>query len=126
MQEKSFQSVSFGNYRISCRILKIEEWEEKVTQKSNTKAFDYDIISDIITVRTRRAGDYITLHPDGGTQKLKSYFINEKIKEELRDSILLIAEGSHLLWIVGYRTNPAYAVGRNTKRVLEIQIEKGE
>lgn len=125
-EEGHFQLVSFGNYRISCRILKIEEWEEKVTQKSNTKAFDYDIISDIITVRTRRAGDYITLHPDGGTQKLKSYFINEKIKEELRDSILLVAEGSHLLWIVGYRTNPAYAVGRNTKRVLEIQIEKGE
>lgn len=125
-EEGHSKSVFFLNYKICYRILKREEWEQKITQKSNTKAFDYDIIGDMITVRTRRAGDYITLHSDGRTKKLKAYFINEKVKEELRDEIPLIAEGSHLLWIVGYRTNPAYKVGRNTKRILEIQIEKGE
>ena len=57
---------------------------------------------------------------------MKSYFINEKIPEEERDRILLIADGSHILWIVGYRTNPVYRVREESKQILEIQVDKGE
>ena len=92
-------------------------------EKSGTKAFDYDIINDVLCVRTRKAGDYITLTKGGGTQKLKSYFINEKVEQSLRNHIPILADGNHVLWIVGYRTNPAYYVTENTKRILEIKIE---
>ncbi len=122
--QENLEKVTLWNgYRISYRIYKKEDWEKHATEKSNTKAFDYDIISGVLCVRTRNAGDYITLTSDGGTQKLKSYFVNQKIEQSLREQIPLIAEGSHILWIVGYRINPAYRVSRNTKRVLEIRIE---
>ncbi len=109
-----------GKKQIYCRVT-----SENV-EKNHTKRFNCDIIRNNICIRTRKQGDYITIHPDGRTQKLKSYFINEKIPQEERDEILLVADGNHILWIVGYRTNPVYEVNSNTKRILEIQIDEGE
>ena len=99
---------------------------EEIPINRYTKWFDYDIIQSGISFRTRRAGDYITINSEGQTQKLKSYFINEKIPKEERDNILLVADGSHVLWIFGYRSSYAYQITGYTKHVLEIQINEGE
>ncbi len=111
---------------ISFRVIENNETIAKEREKNDTKLFDYDIISQKICIRTRREGDYITIHPDGRRQKLKSFFINEKIPEEMRDEIYLVADGSHILWIVGYRTNPLYQVHAGTRQILEVTIDKGE
>ena len=111
---------SWGEKKIHCRIV------DKVNQKNHTKCFDCDIISGMISFRTRRPGDYITIHPDGGTQKLKSFFINEKIPQKEREKLLIVANGSHVLWIDGYRVNPVFQATEHTKRVLEINIDEGE
>lgn len=119
-------TYQWNNQKICCRILNKLQIDGETLEKSHTKCFDCDIIKNSITFRTRRQGDYITIHPDGRTQKLKSYFINEKVPQEERDKILLVADGSHILWIVGHRVNCAYQTNENTKRVLEIHIDKGE
>ncbi len=119
----SQESVVFeyGNQKISCEIVAEDDFE-----KNNTERFNCDIIKGNISFRTRRDGDYITIHPDGRTQKLKSYFINEKIPQKERDQILLVAEGNHVLWIVGYRRSCVYQVNEDTKKILEIKVYKGE
>lgn len=115
-----------GEWRVSYEIKDAEEIERVETENPYTKRFDYDIMKSTITIRTRTAGDYITIHENGARQKLKSYFINEKIPKEERDNILLLAEGNHILWIFGYRRGCAYQIGKNTKHILEITIDKGE
>ena len=119
-------AFSWGAYNIQCKILENSSLNVSTLQKNTTNRFDCDIIEGNISFRTRRQGDYITIHPDGRTQKLKTYFINEKIPQEDRDNILLVAVGSHVLWIVGYRLGAAYQVKENTKCVLEIHIDEGE
>ena len=89
-----------------------------------TKWFDYDKIKGTMSVRTRRTGDYITLS-GGGTKTVKSYMIDEKIPREARDRILLLAEESHILWIVGHRISEYYKVTEHTKTVLEVQFDGG-
>lgn len=111
---------------IQCRVLDKDKGDDIFVEKNNTERFDYDIIKNNISFRTRRQGDYITIHPDGRTQKLKAYFINEKIPQEKRNDVLLVADGSHIIWVVGYRVNPLYRIRANTKRILEIQIDEGE
>lgn len=91
-----------------------------------TKWFDYDIIRDTVKIRHRVPGDYITIDRHGGTQKLKQYFINEKIPCKERDKIWLVADGQHIMWIVGYRKNQKYQVTDKTRTILEIKINGGK
>lgn len=125
LQDKE-TTLCWKKRQICCRVMNKSTIDGETLQKSHTKCFDCDIIKNGISFRTRRQGDYITIHPDGRTQKLKSFFINEKIPQEERDKLLLVADGSHILWIVGYRTNCAYQINENTKCVVEIHIDEGE
>ena len=109
--------------KISCKVAEKEQETYKYEQKAGKHCFDYDIIQNGVTIRTRRPGDYITIHPDGRTQKLKSFFINEKVPQELRDQVLLVADGNHIIWIVGIRVNCVYQISSNTKHVLEIHVD---
>lgn len=112
------------NWKICCCITDENEKisAKEIPQKSYTKCFDYDIIKSSLCVRYRQPGDYLTIDRDGKKKKLKSYFIDEKIPKEERDTQLLITEGSHIVWIPGRRMSSYYQVGDQTKKILKIKI----
>ena len=87
-------------------------------EKTYTKWFDYDIINNTVEIRHRQAGDVLAINKNGGTQRLKKYFINEKIPKAQRDEILLLADGSHVVWVIGYRISAYYKVTETTKNIL--------
>ena len=109
----------------TCRICKREEFPEGISKKKYTKWLDYDKIKNSLLIRNRQPGDYFVLDETGRTQKLKQYFVNEKILKEQRDTIPLVADGAHILWIVGYRISAYYKVSSTTKTILEIQYHGG-
>lgn len=117
---------TWGKYRMDCRVFEKSQDTSMEHEKSNTKRFDYDIMEKEISFRTRRPGDYFYLKNQGGTQKLKSYFVNAKVPQAERDQILLVALESHILWIVGHRVSGGCQIQENTKYILEIQIDEGE
>ncbi len=92
-------------------------------QKMYTKWFDCDKIKGTPVVRTRQTGDYITLA--GGSKKaLRRFMIDEKIPAEERDKIALLADGDHIVWVIGWRISSYYKIGPDTKRVLQVRIQK--
>ncbi len=95
---------------------------EKNQEKMYTKWFDYDKIKDRLSVRTRKPGDYLELMPGGKRKTVKSFMIDQKIPCEYRDQILLVADGSHVLWIVGFRTSEGCRVTEDTKYILQIKM----
>ena len=111
------------NITIECRWIPEEECNfYQPSHSVYTKAIDYDIIKNGLFLRTREVGDRITVDRQGSRQKLKSYFINEKIPQSKRDSIPLLADGKEVVWVIGYRMNMEYQISSDTKKILEIKV----
>ncbi|HHX63063.1 MAG TPA: tRNA lysidine(34) synthetase TilS [Epulopiscium sp.] len=89
-------------------------------QNTYTKNIDYDKISGNLQIRNRQVGDRILLK--NGSKKLKDFFIDEKIPKTCRDDIIVIADQSNIIWVVGYRLSEEYYITEQTKHVLQIQI----
>ena len=97
----------------------------EIDKKSYTKWLNYDKIKVGLQIRTRTAGDYLTVDDRGHTKKLKEYFINEKVPKEMRDTMLLLTEDSHVIWAVGQRISADYKIDENTKKILEVHFFGG-
>lgn len=94
-----------------------------IHKNSCKKWIDYDRIENAVTVRTRKMGDYFEVNSQGGNKKLKDYFIDHKIPQKDRDGILLIADGSHILWILSDgRMSEKYKINDDTQNILELKI----
>ena len=113
------------NLKVRCKILeKPKNLSIKdIPQKIYTKWFDYDIIKSSLYIRTRQAGDNIVIDEKDHQKKLKSWFVDEKIPKEVRDSQLLLAENNDILWVLGHRMSQAYQVKQSTKWILQIEVE---
>lgn len=132
-EREAFDNMSFSEPLSGSK--KLPEWgrilkwklffmeKNAIIPKNNyTKWFDYDKISSAALFRTRRAGDWFVLDSSGGHKKLKQYFIDEKIPKEQRERLLLLADGSHIIWIDGGRISEEYKVRESTRAVLELQL----
>ena len=108
------------------RIIEITQKDVKIPKNLYTKWFDYDKIKNRLYIRNREPGDYFILDSQGRRQKLKDYWINEKVPKHMRARIPLLAEGSHILWAIGYRISAYYKITGDTKRVLEVQFMEEE
>lgn len=116
----------FHGWRVKTELLANNSLIQKQILEENkyTKWLDYDIMKSNVLLRTRQSGDYLIVGAKGGRKKLKDFFIDLKIPRDQRDQILLLADGSHILWVVGYRISEAAKVKSETKQVLKIQMEE--
>ncbi len=102
-------------------------------------AFDFDEFNKEypgkvgeIVLRTRRKGDYLPMKK--GRKKIQDLLVDSKVMKNARDSILLVAIGSEVLWILPSkyfsgskeqekgRFSPKYHITDATERVLLIEI----
>ncbi len=96
-----------------------------IPQKSCTKWFDYDRITKSLVFRIRKKGDYLTINRNLGRKKLKDYMIEEKIPKSRREKLYVLADGSHILWVPGYRISEYYKITEDTEHILQVQLRGG-
>lgn len=101
------------------------ENSKDIPEKSCTKWFDYDKITKSLIFRTRETGDYLTINKNMSKKTLKDYMIGEKIPKYLRGSLYILTDGSHVLWVPGYRISEYYKITEDTKRILQVQLRGG-
>lgn len=104
----------------SMRILKEFDIND-IPSSTYTKWFDYDRISSVATPRFRKEGDFLMINKDMQRKSIKDYMVNEKIPSSERDTIPLLADQEHVMWVVGGRISEYYKVTSDTKRVLEVK-----
>ena len=101
------------------------EKQQNIPENRYTKWFDYDKITTAVLLRKRQQGDYLTIDTALHTKSVKQYMINEKIPKLQRDSMHILTDGPHVLWIPGYRISERYKVEESTKRILQVQLRGG-
>lgn len=118
----------FGNLPLDCgdRVHFETVGREKNIKfpiKNYTKYFDCDKIKGNLCVRKRNPGDYLIISESGGKKTIKSYLIEQKVPRELRQRLTVVADGSHVLWVVGLRDSAGCRVTESTRRVLKVWLE---
>ncbi len=97
---------------------------EEIPQNQYTKWFDYDKIKECLMLRTRSTGDFLCIRGQETLQhkKLKDYMVTEKVPKKRREEPPLLTEGSHVLWVIGYRISEYYKVDASTKTILQVRF----
>ena len=97
-----------------------------IPEKRYTKWFDYDKITTSVLLRVRERGDYLTINSSMAHKSLQDYFVNEKIPRQERDSFYVLADGSHIMWVPGYRISEYYKVTEETRNIMQVSIKRTE
>ncbi len=116
------QTINTKRKKLKTRIFSMDS-SYVIPENQYTKWFDYDKIKSQVVMRTREAGDYLCTNSSLQKKSIKDYFIDEKIPKSERDSIPLIADGQHIIWVVGHRISEYYKIDAGTKRVIEMTVE---
>lgn len=115
------------NLKITTNIIESKNFKFSLIEKNDyIKYFDCDKIKNNINIRYRRDGDRFSPLGMNGSKKLKDIFIDMKIPKEERSKIPLLCFGQNIAWIVGYRISEKFKIDLNTKKIMEINIEREE
>lgn len=100
--------------------------EEKIDRKrTDRQIFDADLLDAAgpLVLRYRRPGDRISPKGFFGTKKLQDYFTDRKIDRDKRDSLLLAAAGSRVVWIPGLEVSQRFLPAGDTRRLAVLSLE---
>ncbi len=75
-----------------------------------------------LIVRARRDGDYFYPQGFGKRKKLQDFFVDAKVPRYERDAVPVIMVGDDIAWIAGYRADERFALSRDTKRYLLLEV----
>lgn len=114
------ETYTVGNWQVTLSLYPAKPG--KIMEKAYTKWVDYDKIKTNLVLRKRQPEDVLCIDAAGHHKKLNRFLIDHKIPQHRRDSLWLIADGSHVVWLPGERLGADYKVTEETKRILEIKI----
>lgn len=117
-----------GNYHLSNLGIELEvellDYKKNMIIPKNryTKWFDYDKIKNTIFLRNRMQGDYLQINNKGNVKTIKALFIDEKVPKEQRDSIPLLCDGNHVMWVLGGRISEGYKITEQSRKILVVKM----
>lgn len=84
--------------------------------------FDYDKLIFPLQLRKWKQGDFFYPFGMKGKKKISDYFIDNKIPLPEKENILLLISDNQVIWVVGYRSDNRFKVGKTTNKILQISM----
>ena len=118
--------TEFGNVCITVTVQNADEtnYSQNISKQSTDYRLDCDKISGELIVRSREAGDRMSLAKRGCGKTLKKLFNELSIPPEKRNEIIVIADNNGLVLVEGIGCDKRFSVTKETKRILCIGIER--
>lgn len=116
----SINKIKHNNAIFDITTIKINDFKinEKINKKVFENALDCDIINDNTVLRLREPGDYFRMRGSGLKKSLKKLFNELRVPREKRDRMLLIANGSEVLWIEDIGVSKTSLITDNTDNIV--------
>lgn len=116
------QTVEAGELLLVTAL--IDRENVRFTSNPKIEFIDADKLPERLTIRSWREGD--RFHPLGmkGEKKVSDFLIDSKVPLDRKRQVLVVTDGKHILWVCGMRIDERYRVGKETKRVLKMELRK--
>ncbi len=113
------------NKKIILTVSTKAEFDQKLkfNKKLLNNALDYAIINDSSVFRNRREKDHFSPAGRGVGKSVKKLFNESRVLQEQRSRVILLANGSEVLWIDGFGTAQQARVHADTKQVLLLEVQ---
>jgi tRNA(Ile)-lysidine synthase len=115
----------FADCRIEAKIIDAQGFNLETFKKSKTKyveCFDLDKINLPLVVRRRRAGDRFWPMGMPGEKRVGKFVTAARLTRELRDELLVIADGEKIIWLAPLRAGEKTKLTTQTKKILQLQV----
>jgi tRNA(Ile)-lysidine synthase len=110
------------NASITFAEIGVDELPDFKRSGSQLAFFDLERLRFPLMVRNVRPGDRFSPLGVNGTQKVKKYFINNKIPRAQRQKCPLVLSGGNIVWVAGHRIDGSVKVEPQTRRVLKAEL----
>lgn len=116
------QTVEAGEVMLVTSVMDREN--VRFTSNPKIEFIDADNLPERLTIRSWREGD--RFYPLGmkGEKKLSDFLIDTKVPLDRKRQVLVVTDGKQILWVCGMRMDERYRVGKETKRVLKMELRK--
>lgn len=129
------------HYRIQPADLPLELWIPQIQKKIAISApyeaahanidrdlpsvavFDLDRLSFPLIIRNPEPGDRFVPLGMEGTQKLKDYFINNKVPQRQRTAYPVMVSDGAIIWLAGHRIAEPVKITPASKRIIRAEIK---
>ncbi len=114
----------FGEARIETEIVHVNEINnlQNISKQVLEYFLDCDKIHGRMVVRSREAGDRISLRTRGCSKTLKKLFNELSVPPEKRNEIAVFADEAGIVLVEGIGCDSRTAITKETKKVLKIKI----
>jgi tRNA(Ile)-lysidine synthase len=92
------------------------------TMKPHIARIDMDAITFPLTIRNILPGDRFSPLGMEGSQKVKKFFINKKIKKSTRATCPILLSNDRIIWVGGFQIDNSVRVTSSTKKILKVEL----
>lgn len=109
-------------YRLSFCAIGAKNMADIQSAGQQVAFFDMHSLAFPLVVRNFRSGDRFTPLGMTGSQKLKKFFINNKISRTKRANCPVLVSADKIIWVVGHRQSELGKVTQSTGNVLKVEL----
>ncbi|NOX89535.1 MAG: tRNA lysidine(34) synthetase TilS [Calditrichaeota bacterium] len=114
--------VRFGKYVIS--VKRVNKDEVKFSRDGNVEYVCGKKLHFPLLVRKWQTGDRFFPLGLGKSQKLKEFFINQKIDLAAKQEIPIVCNGNEIVWIGGLRLDDRYKIKQDCEIIYRLTLKK--